>query len=51
MTFEQWMRQVDDLTWQQAGCGTNDLPNASYRDWYEDGLSPDEAAERAVEET
>lgn len=50
MTFDQWMRQVDEIVWEQAGCGINDLPDCLFKDWYEDRVSPEEAAARAVEE-
>lgn len=50
MNFKQWMKRVDDLVWQQAGCSVHDLPDCLFRDWHEDGVTPEEAAERAVEE-
>ena len=50
MSFKQWMQDVNDHVWRQAGCSVYDLPDCLFRDWYEDELTPVEAAARAVEE-
>lgn len=48
MTFEQWMQETDDSIWTLIGCSIHDLPDCPFRDWYEDELTPGEAAVRAV---
>ena len=50
MTFAYWMKLVDDLVWQLVGCSIHDLPDCGFRTWYDDGLAPEEAAERAIKE-
>lgn len=47
-TFEQWMDQVDAAIDNEIGLTSEDLPDASYRDWYDDGLPPSRAAARAI---
>jgi len=48
MTFKQWMKALDDLTWNMVGMSIHDLPDCCYRDWYDDKVSPTEAVERAI---
>ena len=50
MSFAQWMDEVDTFVWMLAGCSIYDLPGCNLRDWYEDELTPNEAATRAVVE-
>ncbi len=47
-TYEQWMRRVDRLVSNAAGCGVDDLPDCSYRDWYDLRVRPVRAAARAL---
>ena len=47
--FEQWMKDVDEIMWQ-TGCSVYDLPDCPFRDWYEDEMPADEAAEWAIKE-
>jgi hypothetical protein len=51
VTFERWMGMVDTrirkLAW---GITARDLPDCSYRDWYDSGMSPTEAADEALED-
>lgn len=48
MSFEQWMTKVDDLVWSKVGCSVHDLPDAPFRDWYEDEMSAKRAANKAI---
>jgi len=50
MTFAYWMKLVDNLVWTQVGCSVRDLPDCNFRIWYDDELTPEEAAERAIKE-
>lgn len=50
MSFKLWMKKVDVFVEMLAGCSVYDLPDCLFRDWYEDGVTPEEAAARAVEE-
>lgn len=47
-TFEQWMDLVDFNVQQRTGMSVYDLPDRCYRDWYDDGATPKQAASRAV---
>jgi hypothetical protein len=46
--FETWMAAVNAATESLVGLATNDLADAPYMDWYEDGKSPTAAAKAAV---
>lgn len=48
MTFAQWMRAVDEAVYATAGVSVHDLADQPFRDWYEDGLTPQEAAEETL---
>lgn len=39
MTFEQWMREVDDLCFGTWGMSIHDLPDMCFRDAFDDGVS------------
>lgn len=49
-TFEQWYKRVDRAVLQRAGLWVDDLPDCPFRDWFDDGFTPDEAAEMALKE-
>jgi hypothetical protein len=48
-TFEEWMRYVDQEIGEVCGLGHRDLPDANYRDWFDDEMTPHEAALEALE--
>lgn len=48
--FKKWMNAVDVAVGGRAFVSAYDLPDQPYRDWFEDGMSPDEAAVAALEE-
>lgn len=48
MSFDQWFAQVDQEIWLICGLGADDLADCPYRDWYNDGITPKEAARRAL---
>lgn len=47
--FALWMDDVDLAVEALCGLSTLDLPDQTYRDWYNDGLSADEAADLVLE--
>lgn len=49
MDFNTWMDAVDREIISVCGLGVNDLPDQSFRDWFDDGLTPREAAEYTLE--
>ena len=48
LPFKLWMKKVDVYVSRKTGMSYRDLPDVPYRDWYEDGDSPQRAAARAV---
>jgi hypothetical protein len=48
--FKKWMTEVDIAVAGRAFVSAHDLPDQPYRDWFEEGLSPDEAAALALED-
>jgi len=49
-TFEQWSRKVDNAVNAICGMSTYDLPDCDYWTWYDEGVSPSTAANRAIKE-
>ena len=49
-SFEIWLKQVDKILSKQVGFAHDDLPDALWADYYEDGLSPIEAIDAAVDD-
>lgn len=47
-SFEDWMRQVDREMIRVSGIGHMDIGDQLWHDWYDDGISPKEAAEDAL---
>ena len=50
MDFETWKASVDAVLTRIAGVVQDDLPDWLARDAYDDGVSPEEAAEICLEE-
>ncbi len=50
MNFNQWMALVENIVWKTTGCSADDLPDHQYWVWWENGLTQQEAAERAIKE-
>ena len=48
--FSQWMLEVDRFVWMISGCSIHDLPNHDFRTMFEDGASPAEIANEALQE-
>jgi hypothetical protein len=49
VTFKQWMKQVDAELVSLCGLVSMDLADQCYHDWYDDGMTPEEAAVEAFE--
>jgi hypothetical protein len=49
-SFEIWLKQVDKILSKQVGFTHDDLPDAMWADYHEDGLSPIEAIDAAVDD-
>jgi len=47
--FGSWMRTVDQVVFSLAGIGAYDIADQTWRDWYDDGYTADEAAREALE--
>ncbi len=46
--FESWMKNVDAAVLSRYGVSVYDLPDCPFRDWYDDGETPEEASVLAV---
>jgi hypothetical protein len=47
-TFPQWLKEVDREIGKLCGLSHNDLADQPWHDWYDDEMSPAEAAESAL---
>lgn len=43
--FNQWMRQLDAAVLYRAGVSVHDLADQPFRDWFDEGIEPSQAAE------
>lgn len=48
--FSTWMRLVDRKIQARAGVSVYDLADKPFREWYDDGMDPDEAVEEILED-
>lgn len=48
VSFSEWMVLVDRAVWSRAGVSVHDLPDAPFRDWYDDRVAPSVAARRVI---
>jgi hypothetical protein len=47
--FDTWMKRVDSALVRKCGLTSDDLSDCCYYDWYEDGVSPINAANMVLE--
>ncbi len=47
LSYEEWMDEVNEVL-DKYDLHTDDLPDQDYADWYEDFISPRQAAARAL---
>lgn len=50
LTFDQWMTHVDNLLEAKYSVTSSDLPDAAYRDMYDDGYEASRAANKAYKQ-
>ena len=50
MTYEEWLVELDRALVTRAGYGHSDRPEILWGDYFDDGMSPTEAIEQAIEE-
>lgn len=48
--FEAWMSRVDSVLERRIGLSSQDLSDCCYRDWYDCGMTPSEAATEVLQE-
>jgi hypothetical protein len=46
--FEGWMQRVVIAMEAECGLHPDDLPDCTYADWYESGMTPEEAARQVL---
>tara|TARA_R100000995_G_scaffold82281_1_gene55975 strand:+ start:848 stop:1048 length:201 start_codon:yes stop_codon:yes gene_type:complete len=46
----KWLKECDKIVLNKLGIGLHDLPDATWLDYFEDGLSPSEAVDCAYED-
>jgi hypothetical protein len=49
LSFKDWMKQVNVHLNRKAGVSSGDIGDACYRDMYDDEISPEDAAQDALE--
>jgi hypothetical protein len=49
-TFASWKKQVDQILLTKIPFTSDDLPDAAWADYHEDGLSPVEAIDSALDD-
>ncbi len=50
-SFETWLKQCDRVTMARLhGISLHDMTDASWMDYFEDGLSPEDAVESAIDD-
>jgi hypothetical protein len=50
MSFKDWMKEVNKKVSSKAGLGVSDLADQPFYEWWEERISPDEAAEITLED-
>ena len=48
LTYEGWMRKVDEWVYELAGCSVHDLPDCGFAAWYVGDMRPKTAARKAI---
>jgi hypothetical protein len=48
--FNEWLKKCDKIVSRKAGLGLDDLPDAMWRDYFDDGLTPIDATDSAYED-
>lgn len=48
LSFDEWMRKVDEVVRRIVGCSVYDLPDYPFRDAYDEGCSYGNVASKAI---
>jgi hypothetical protein len=48
-SFESWMRAVDAILTHRIGLSHDDLPDQCWRNWFENDLTPAQAAQECLD--
>ena len=48
MDYEHWVRKCDSIVVANVGVSLHDLPDALWKDYYEEKFNPHEAVELAI---
>ena len=48
MIFDTWKRKIDGLCYRLFMISSDDLPDAPWREYYDDGMSPVDSVDCAV---
>ena len=49
-SFEEWKSEVSDIVYEETGYTCDQLPDQSYFDWYDEGSSPEDAADFFIDD-
>jgi hypothetical protein len=49
VSFDEWMARVDEAIVRKVGVASSDLPDFTYRDVFDAGSTPEEAADAAID--
>lgn len=50
LAFKRWMAEVDRVVEDEVGMSVHELPDCTYRDWFDDETDAEEAAYMALEQ-
>lgn len=50
MTFDEFMIECDAICTETIGFGVDDMPDLTWRDFFDDGMSPQDAIDCAMDE-
>jgi hypothetical protein len=48
--FEAWLRDLDDICLTETGLSYQDLSDHLFKDWFNDGMTPEDAYYQMMEE-
>jgi hypothetical protein len=48
--YKTWLKQCNQIVCGKLGLGLMDMPDATWRDYHDDGLTPAEAVDSAYED-
>ena len=48
-SFDSWMQKVDSAVMRRSGVSVHDLADQCFYDWYNDGITPVQAARLTLE--